>query len=163
ASWLAWTNMRQLRWFLPVPVLIGVVLLSYNMWFFDSILGGQAKLERLHATLHGTSGTWSGNLVDGMVGNLLSPNRGRLVFSPWILVALLGLCVPEVRRRLTAHSLIVAMLLSLPFYLLILSKYSVWWGGHCFGPRYWTEAVPLFAILFAYTLEWMLTRARVMV
>jgi hypothetical protein len=48
-------------------------------------------------------------------------------------------------------------------YLTILSKYSVWWGGHCFGPRYWTDVIPLFAILFAYGLDWMLARSRVWV
>ena len=47
--------------------------------------------------------------------------------------------------------------------MFILSKYSVWWGGQCFGPRYWTDVVPLFAILFAFVLDWMLTRSRILV
>jgi hypothetical protein len=93
----------------------------------------------------------------------LSPNRGLLVFSPWIAVALATLVVPTVRRRLSAHSLICTLILSLIPYLVILSKYSVWWGGHCFGPRYWTDVIPLFAILFAYGLDWMLARSRVLV
>ena len=46
-AWLAWTDRRGLRWFLPVPILAGMTLLSYNLWFFDTILGGQAKLEQL--------------------------------------------------------------------------------------------------------------------
>ncbi len=93
----------------------------------------------------------------------MSPNRGLLVFSPWIAVALVTLVVPAVRRRLSAHSLICALIVSLIPYLIILSKYSVWWGGHCFGPRYWTDVIPLFAILFAYGLDWMLARSRVLV
>jgi hypothetical protein len=161
--WLAWTNWRGLRWFVPAPILVGAALLSYNIYFFGSILGGQARIEQLHTKLHGTSGPWSGNLVDGLLGTLSSPNRGLLVFCPWIAVALLALGVPAVRRRLAAHSLISVMLVSLLPYLLILSKYSVWWGGHCFGPRYWTDAIPLFAIPFAYGLQWMLARSRALV
>jgi hypothetical protein len=161
-AWLAWTDWRGLRWFLPAPILAGVALLTYNVSFFDSILGGQAVLEQYHPQRHGTSGTWSGNLVDGLLGTLLSPNRGLLVFSPWIAVALATLVVPAVRRRLSAHSLICILILSLIPYLMMLSKYSVWWGGHCFGPRYWTDAIPLFAILFAYGLDWMLARSRVL-
>jgi hypothetical protein len=161
--WLAWADWRGLRWFLPAPVVIGAVLLSYNVWFFGSILGGQAKLEQYHIKLHGASAAWSGNLVDGLLGTLLSPNRGLLVFSPWIALSLATLLVPSVRRRLCAHSLIWCLILSLIPFLTILSKYSVWWGGHCFGPRYWTEAVPLFAVLFAFGLEWMLARSRVLV
>jgi hypothetical protein len=161
--WVAWTNWRGLRWFVPAPILVGAALLFYNIWFFDSILGGQAKIEQFHGKLHGTSGAWSGNLVDGLLGTLLSPNRGLLVFCPWIAVALLSPGVPAVRQRLAAHSLGPSMLASLLPYLMILSKYSVWWGGHCFGPRYWTDAIPLFAIPFAYGLQWMLTRSRVLV
>lgn len=161
--WLAWTNWRGLRWFAPAPILVATALLSYNLWFFDSILGGQAAIEKLHTKVHGTSGPWSGNLVDGLLGTLFSPNRGLLVFSPWVAVAILSLGVPAVRRRLAAHSLFPVMLASLFPYLLILSKYSVWWGGHCFGPRYWTDAMPLFAIPFAHGLQWMLTRSRVLV
>jgi hypothetical protein len=161
-AWLAWTNWRGLRWFLPAPILAGVALLTYNLWFFDSILGGQAMLEQYHPKRHGTSGTWSGNFVDGLLGTLMSPNRGLLVFSPWIAVALATLVVPTVRRRLSAHSLICTLILSLIPYLVILSKYSVWWGGHCFGPRYWTDVIPLFAILFAYGFNWMLARSRVL-
>jgi hypothetical protein len=161
--WLAWTNWHGLRWFVVAPILIGAALLAYNVWFFDSILGGQAEIERLHMRLHGTSGPWSGNLLDGLLGTLLSPNRGLLVFSPWIAVAIFALGVPAVRGRLIAHSLVPVMLFSLLPYLLILSKYSVWWGGHCFGPRYWTDTIPLFAIPFAFGLQWMLTKSRVLV
>jgi hypothetical protein len=162
-SWLAWTNRRGLFWFLPAPVVVGAALLAYNLWFFGSILGGQAQLEQLHVKLHGVSGIWSGNLVDGLLGTLVSPNRGLLVFSPWIAISLGTLFVPAVRRRLSAHSLICVLLVSLIPYTIILSEYSVWWGGHCFGPRYWTEAIPLFAILFAFGLEWMVARSRVLV
>jgi len=162
-TWLAWTDRPGLRWFLPPPILVGLALLTYNLWLFDSILGGQARLEQYHVKRHGVSGTWSGNLVDGLLGTLLSPNRGLLVYSPWIAVALVILVVPTVRRRLAAHSLICVLIASLIPYTIILSKYSVWWGGHCFGPRYWTDVIPLFAILFAYGLDWMLARSRILV
>ena len=99
----------------------------------------------------------------GLLGTLVSPNRGLFVFSPWIAVALVTLVVPAVRRRLSAHSLICILIASLIPYLMILSKYSVWWGGHCFGPRYWTDVIPLFAILFAFGLDWMLSRSRILV
>jgi hypothetical protein len=161
--WLAWTNRRALPWFLPAPVLVGVALIAYNVWFFDSILGGQSRLEQAHVKLHGVSGIWSGNLVDGLLGTLVSPNRGLLVFSPWIAVALLTALVPRVRQRLSAQPLICVLLVSLIPYTIMLGKYSVWWGGHCFGPRYWTDVIPLCAILFAYGLEWMLARSRILV
>jgi len=162
-AWLAWTDRRGLRWFLPAPILGGLVLLSYNLWYFGHVFGGQARFESYHSLLHGVSGTWSTSLWDGVLGTLFSPNRGLLVFSPWIALALATLAVPAVAGRLAAHSLICVLAASLVPYLLILSKYSIWWGGHCFGPRYWTDAVPLFAILFAFGLDWMQARSRALV
>ena len=66
-------------------------------------------------------------------------------------------------RRLASQGLITWLLAALVPYFLILSKYAVWWGGHCFGPRYWIDVMPLFAIIFAFGLEWMLTHSRTLV
>lgn len=142
---------RGLRWFLPGPIICAVLLISYNLWFFDSPVGGQAALEQIHRSSHNVQGAWSGTLFDGLLGTLFSPNRGLFVFSPWALVAVL--CLPATWRRLQPHQLICWLLWSLVPFSLVLSKYAVWWGGHCFGPRYWTEAMPLFAILLAMALE----------
>jgi hypothetical protein len=160
ALWVARTQPRGLRWFLPVPITGALVLLGYNLLFFDSIAGGQAELEALHRQFHGVSGALSGNLLEGAAGTLLSPSRGLLVFSPWVVVALASLCVPDVRSSLAARRLPTWLLLAVVPYLIIFSKYSVWWGGHCFGPRYWTDVMPLFAILLGFALDWMLRRAR---
>jgi hypothetical protein len=159
-AWLAWTDRRALLWFLPAPMIIGTALLTFNLWFFDSIVGGQARLEQLHTKLHGVPGTWSGDFVEGLLGTLVSPNRGLLVYSPWIAIALATLVVPAVRRRIQTHSLVGILLIALIPYLIILSKYAVWWGGHCFGPRYWTDVVPLFAIVFAFGLDWIRKKSR---
>jgi hypothetical protein len=158
-AWLARVQPRGLAWFLPAPILGTMALLSYNFWFFGSILGGQAQLEQMHPRLHGLPDAWSGRFVEGAAGTLLSPNRGLLVFCPWIAVALVTICLPAVARRLASHRLVCWLLLMLVPYFVFLAKYAVWWGGHCFGPRYWTDVAPLFAILLAFGLDWALARS----
>ncbi len=59
--------------------------------------------------------------------------------------------------------MIAWLLAALVPYFFLLSKYSVWWGGHCFGARYWTDVIPLFAIVLAFGLEWMRTHSRALV
>ncbi|MFO0956041.1 MAG: hypothetical protein U0800_01095 [Isosphaeraceae bacterium] len=151
---------RGLAWFLPLPALMGAALVAYNISTFGSILGGQARLEAMHPALHGVAGPWSGDLVSGALGTLLSPNRGLFVFTPWIVPALA--LVPAFRGRLKAWPVLIWMLGGLAADLLILSKYAVWWAGHCFGPRYWTDAIPLFAILLAFGLDWCRLKCRPM-
>jgi hypothetical protein len=156
--WVARTQPRGLFWFLPAPVVAAMALLAYNLWYFGEIVGGQAQLEQMHRNLHRLSGPWSGKLADGAMGTLFSPNRGLFIFTPWVAVALAT--APMVARRLNRHRLIVCLLLALVPYFLLLSKYAVWWGGHCFGPRYWTDVMPLLAILLAFGLEWAAARSR---
>jgi hypothetical protein len=149
-----------LAWFLLAPIFVAVVLLGYNFWYFDDPIGGQAQLEQIHRTSHREAGPWSGNPIEGAMGTLLSPNRGLFVFSPWALLAFLSL--PATARQIAPHRLITWLLWAIMPFFLMLSKYSVWWGGHCFGPRYWTDIMPLLAILFAFALDWAARRARLL-
>ena len=148
---------RRLPWFLPGPILAAGLLLGYNLHFFGDPIGGQAQLEQLHRTTHGVEGAWSGDLIDGAAGTLFSPNRGVFVFSPWSLLAVLAL--PFTSTRVARHSMIVWLLAATALFFLTISKYAVWWGGHCFGPRYWTDIMPIFAILLAFGLDWARSRA----
>jgi len=55
-AWVAWTHPRRLPWFLPAPLLLGLLLVGYNLYFFGSVAGGQDQLERHHGFLHGVGG-----------------------------------------------------------------------------------------------------------
>jgi hypothetical protein len=160
-AWVARTDPRRLGWFLPAPVLLGLALVGYHLYYFDRIAGGQEQLEQLHRRIHGVGGPWSGDLRDGLPGTLLSPNRGLFVFSPWVALALA--LAPASVGRLAPGSLVRWLLLALLPYLCVLSKYAVWWGGGSFGPRYWTDAFPLFGVLLACGLDWAWDRSRALV
>lgn len=157
-AWVAWHHPRRLGWFLPAPAVIGTALVTYNLYYFGTLSGGLAELQALLPKVHRVPGPWSGDLREGMAGTLLSPARGLFVYCPW--VALAVLMVPWSLRRLEPRTLAFWMVASLVAYLLMLSKYAAWWGGHTFGPRYWTDATPLLAILLALGLEWSRTRFR---
>jgi hypothetical protein len=157
-AWVARTHPRRLAWFLPAPVLLGLVLVGSNLYYFGRIAGGQDELEQQHRRIHGVGGPWSGDLREGMAGTLVSPNRGLFVFSPWVAVAIAA--APATVRRLAPGSVIRWLLLALVPYLFVLSKYAVWWAGGSFGPRYWTDVFPLFGVLLACGLDWARDRSR---
>jgi hypothetical protein len=160
-AWVARVYWRQLPWFLAAPVVLGLVLVGSNLYYFGSLAGGQDQIERQHSRLHGVGGPWSGNVTEGMAGTLLSPSRGLFVFSPWIALAVAT--APVAVKKIAKGSLAKWLVLALVPYLYLLSKYAVWWAGGSFGPRYWTDALPLFGVMLACALDWAWGRSRLLV
>ena len=87
--WMAWHHPRDLPWFLFLSVPCGVALASYNYWFFGTIGGGYGATSWM---------TSPRAVVEGMVGTLLSPNRGLFIFCPWVPLALAT--IPAVAEKL---------------------------------------------------------------
>jgi hypothetical protein len=157
-GWVTWNHRRRSLWF-AVPFLAVVVSVTgYNLWYFGRWSGGQAELESLHAQFHAVREAWNPHVLAGAAGTLFSPSRGLFVFNPWMAVTVAVL--PKVVSRLRPLPLLSTVSTVLVPYGLTLSAYSVWWGGHSFGPRFWTDAVPIFAILLAFGLAWSWERCR---
>ena len=78
---------------------------------------------------------------------LLSPSRGLIIFSPFLILALIG--------SLTLFKTLVKD----PIYQLaglwflahfgMISAWRVWWGGQSYGPRLFTDALPALFLLNA--------------
>lgn len=155
---VVWRWPRGLVYFLPFPLLLGGLLLASNWWFFGTAAGGQPELESYNPGWRHIEGVWTGNLIDGAAGTLFSPSRGLFVFSPWALLAVLTL--PAVWGRLRQWPVLLLLTVSLAADLAVLSQYAVWWAGCSFGPRYWTDAMPIFAVLLGLGLSWAWQRCR---
>lgn len=147
--WMAWHHPRDLPWFLLLSVPCGVALASYNYWAFGTIGGGYG------------GATWMTSpraMVEGMVGTLLSPNRGLFIFCPWVPLALAT--IPAVAEKLRRQSLVCWLLWAIVPHFVTISIWPMWWAGHSFGPRFWTEVFPLFAIPLGFGLEWSWSHCR---
>jgi hypothetical protein len=125
-----------------VAVALGAVAAAvavHNWATFGSLQGGYALINRTHAQFHGVDGTWSLALPQGLAGLLVSPSRGLLVYSPVLAVAFVGLgrgwADPD---GAPVRPLALAVAAS----LLTLGTYTVWWGGHSFGPRLLADILP---------------------
>ena len=145
--WVARHRPRRLGWFLPMPFVMAMALIVYNYWFFGTIKGGYQALDG-----GGVLDPWKTSLRDGLLGTLFSPNRGLFLFCPWVALALMTL--PATAPKLARNSLVAWLLVALIPYLLVLSKYTNWWGGFSFGLRFWADAVPLFTIVLGFGLDW---------
>jgi hypothetical protein len=89
----------------------------------------------------------------GWLGLLISPSRGLLIYSPYLIFAVAGF-VMAWRARHDEPALIVrdASLASLGIYI-VYSFFGAWWAGWAYGTRYMSDAQPIYALAVAFALD----------
>jgi hypothetical protein len=81
---------------------------------------------------------------EGFAGSLISPSRGLLIYVP----SLIFLAYLLLRYRTTWRPRLLILGLGVVFvHLVMISGFIGWHGGHCYGPRHFTDLVPWFALL----------------
>jgi hypothetical protein len=131
-AWLLWTRRSSFPWFAAGGALVTAALAALNLVLYGSVLPDYVRDSRL-----GLSGT----TAVALAGNLVSPARGLLVYSPVLALAALGWW----RRR--ADPLADAVAAVVAGHWLVISLFPHWWGGWSYGPRFWTDVLPLLAFL----------------
>ncbi len=86
-----------------------------------------------------------GRFGQALVGHLLSPSRGVLIGSPFLLLTLAGLAAWP--GQLYRHRLVRLALFWIGLHWVAISSFHHWWGGWGFGARLFTEALPAFLLL----------------
>jgi hypothetical protein len=123
--------------FLILPVLGAGLLLAYNIHVVNIATGAPQY------------GGFAWPRWVSFFGLLVSPNRGLFVYTPAVALAIPTLCRPG---RAVARWLAYAPF-GIAAYLLLYSGWSGWWGGHCYGPRYLTDVLPVIALCAVPTVE----------
>jgi len=86
---------------------------------------------------------WQTPFTEGISGLLFSPSRGLFVYSPILLLSVGGILIacskgPSFLKFFSLGALLVVALHS---------KFSQWWGGYCYGPRYFADLAPFLCFL----------------
>ncbi len=120
----------------------------YNLHFFGRLAGGYAIMG-----LAGPHSFYRHPLGAGVLGLLVSPAKGLLLFSPFL--AFVPLAAWSAPRRWLAAWVAAGVGGQVLFYAV-----TDWRGGACYGPRFLTDAMPLAVWLLAPALPLMSARAR---
>lgn len=90
--------------------------------------------------------------LDRLVGLLLSPERGILVFAPISILGLSGLVLPsKLWSDFKNEAIFFSMVVAASF--LFVSSFSGWNAGNGFGPRYLSFGIPFMIIPAAFILN----------
>lgn len=139
---------RKLIAFLPAPIVLGALLVSYNLYYFGVLIGGYAAVtvENVY--------TWS-QVAMGLEGLLVSPNRGLLTFSPVLIAAFVGGVMSFRKGNAVLLRYLAAGVVAS---LLYLSTMPQWHGQFSFSYRYLVESLPALALLATPTWQWLTAR-----
>lgn len=81
--------------------------------------------------------------VEALLGNLISPSRGLIAFSPVVIISFIGAVIWIRQRNILAIILSVVITL----YWLIMSSWAQWYAGWSYGPRYMSDMLPYLLFL----------------
>jgi hypothetical protein len=129
----------------------------WNAYYLGSPLtfGQQIAGRALAQAELGLDDPWGGSLVAGLLGQLVSPSRGLLVYSPILLVGFAGAVAAwrNPRWRSLRPFGVAAVLV-----LLAQSGWFDWHGGYSFGYRLAVDVAPLLALASAPVVPTLRTR-----
>lgn len=152
---IGWTLRHRRRELLEVTkwaAISGVPLLALALLYNWARWGSVAKsgYEPYLAAYFG------GSVFDGAWGMLLSPNKSALLYSPPLILAVIG--VPAAVRAHPRFGL--ALLTMVVPVFLVYASYRSWSGEWAWGPRFFVWAVPVLLVPIAWVIDAATTRWR---
>jgi hypothetical protein len=134
-----WSRRRNAPWLLAGAAVPLVALLYYDLNFIGHVAGGYALGKAPNEIFFRRD--WS-----GVAGLLVSPTRGLLVFTPFLIFVPVGLI--QRLRASSSRGLAVALSFAAAAQLLLYSQ-TDWRAGVSWGPRYLTDLLPILVWMLA--------------
>lgn len=139
SAWVLIEHRRYLLHHLAGLAAVSAIFVTVNLSAYGSILQPYFTEPR-----HVRTG---GELAESLAGNLISPGRGLLVFSPVLVLAVAGMVIRRRARQSDGLDLLLAACVVGHWLSISLLAYPAWWGGHSFGPRLFSDMVPFLIVL----------------
>jgi len=123
---------RYLLWSLPVAL----PFVFYNYRVYHAPLSSYYRPQQLGTTHH---------FFEALAGTMICPSRGLLIFTPVFLCAGIGFLMKWRSKSITPLDWGLAAVFVLHW--LAVASFGDWWGGHSYGPRYFTDLTPFLVYL----------------
>lgn len=125
---------------------VAIAFVAYNESVYHAILS-----PYYHTSLDGLWPRYWNKLAIAMAGNLISPSRGLFVYTPVFLFSAWAM----IRKKWGAPVAPWLAALAVAHWIAISAYIANWWGGHSYGPRFFTDLMPVFVVfLIPYLASW---------
>ncbi len=145
-TYVAVRHRQYLLRYLLAAAPIAAALMAYNYSVYRMLLSPyyQTRLEGF------LPGNWA-RLAEGLAGNLISPSRGLLVYTPVFVFAIWSMLRGSWKTPLSGWLASLALLQ----WFAVSAYISNWWAGMCYGPRFMSDLTPVFVLfLIPYLDRW---------
>ncbi|AFC98964.1 putative membrane protein, required for N-linked glycosylation [Methanocella conradii HZ254] len=126
---------------------VSLPFLAYNLYYFGGMFGAYSGFGYAFG---------AGDVSTRLAGLLVSPSRGLLIYTPAVLLAIPGYSLVKNLKPPALRNVFYVYGFSVVATMLIYSLYECWWGGGCYGPRFFTDMMPIMAIFVTFSIDWAL-------
>jgi hypothetical protein len=153
---LGYVVWKKRRYFLAVisgAVFPGILMAVYNTVYLGAPWAS-AQIERskeLAQIKTGVSEVWNWGSIEGILGLLISPSRGLLIYSPILFLSIAGVMVYYRQRERFQWLGVPILVLGLQY--LVASSWYDWWGGWAYGYRPLIDCLPMLCLAIVPVME----------
>ncbi len=146
----SWASFKErLSFLFRHPVAIGAIVLVFVLLFIPQLLYWQATTGSYLVFTYGEKGQGFNWGSPELWNVLFSHQNGWLIYSPIMVISLIGLAVGVIKKQ--ANFLAVLLIWLLAWYLF--ASWWSWWFGGAYGHRAFVEYYAFLAIPFAYIMH----------
>ena len=142
SGYVLFTFRRQSIGFFGSALIIALPWIILNWMDFGSMLPPYYQLSRFPMPS-------AKHFVEASLGNLFSPSRGLIVFTPLVLFSIAGAVLKYRAQAFTRLDWTIALIIVLHW--MLISGFWFWWAGHSYGPRFFSDMLPY---LFYFLIPW---------
>jgi hypothetical protein len=135
--YVAVRHRRYLLYYLLAAAPVAAAFIAYDFSVYHNLLSPYYRSDLIGFRPE----NW-GRLARAMAGNLISPSRGLFIFTPVFLFAIVSMIGRKWKTPLAPWLAVLPIL-----HWIVVSAYvNNWWAGHSYGPRFFTDLTPIFAL-----------------
>ncbi len=137
ALWLLVVHRRLLLSYLWAGAVVGAGWVMVNLATWGTVRPPYFSSDRAALESY---------VVEALAGNLVSPNRGLLVFTPVVVLSAIGAWL-SLRSDRRSSLVSVALVSVLAQWLVVSGSGEAWWAGATYGPRFMADTIPALAFM----------------
>jgi len=135
--YVAVRHRRYLGYYLLAAAPVAVTFVAYNFSVYHALFSPYYRSDLI--------GFYPQNwprMAMALAGNLISPSRGLLIFTPVFIFAIVSMLRMKWKTQLSPWLAVLALA-----HWIVASAYvNNWWAGHSYGPRFFTDLTPIFVL-----------------